>query len=99
MKDLAVFVDQRFREKYSSILEEIGFDSKRLVRSESSCRVDLLKWGAKYEKNSNRPYFEKYEREDVVKKRKEFCQYFENFKDLVFFHFMTKTIISFGTCL
>ena len=41
--DLAVFVDQIFKENYGAIFEDIGFDSKKLVRPEASCRVDLLK--------------------------------------------------------
>ena len=74
IQDLADFIDKTFREEYGQVLEEFGFDSNKKVRSVESCRVDLLKWGAKYEKNSNRPYFEGHEREDVVKKRKEFCE-------------------------
>jgi hypothetical protein len=87
IQDLADFIDKTFREEYGQVLEEFGFDSNKKVRSVESCRVDLLKWGAKYEKNSNRPYFEGHEREDVVKKRKEFCEYFIHAKDRYFYPF------------
>ncbi|CAF3889700.1 unnamed protein product, partial [Rotaria sp. Silwood1] len=46
------------------------------VRSERSCRLDLKKWGAKFEKNSQRPYFEGHERDDVVNNRNMFINYF-----------------------
>ncbi|CAF1033591.1 unnamed protein product [Brachionus calyciflorus] len=42
---LAIFLDKRFRELYP----EIEIETESLVRSVESCRVDLLKWGAKYE--------------------------------------------------
>ena len=57
----------------------------QLVRSEESCRIDILKWGAKFEKNSNRPYFEGHEREDVVNARKKFLEFFDDRKDNYFY--------------
>jgi hypothetical protein len=33
-------------------------------------RLDLARWGAKWGKNSKKPYFIGHEREDVVKERK-----------------------------
>ena len=88
VNELAVFVDKIFRDFYSVTIEKFGFESKKLIRSEESCRLDLLRWGAKFSKNSNRPYFEGHEREDVVEKRKEFCQYFIQFKDQYFYPFL-----------
>ena len=38
--------------------------------------MDLISLGAKWDKNSNRPYFEGHERSDVVDARKEFVAYF-----------------------
>ena len=38
--------------------------------------MDLRRWGAKFEANSRRPYFEGHERDDVVKHRNEFINYF-----------------------
>ena len=76
VKILAQFVDQKFKELYGHYLEGIEFDSNNLVRSEESCRTDLLKWGARWDKNKIRPYFEGYIREDVISKRKEFDNYF-----------------------
>ena len=52
-----------------------------LIRSERSCRLDLRRWRAKFEANSQRPYFEGYERDDVMKHRNEFINYFLTYKD------------------
>jgi hypothetical protein len=52
-----------------------------LIRSEKSCRLDLRRWGAKFEANSQRPHFEGHERDDVVKHRNEFINYFLAYKD------------------
>ena len=49
---------------------------EQLVRSEESCRVDLLKWGARWQSNKSRPYFEGHERADVVEARESFVNYF-----------------------
>jgi hypothetical protein len=35
-----------------------------------------ISWGARCDKNTNRPYFVGHEREDVVLKRKEFVDFF-----------------------
>jgi len=77
---LSVFVDKRFRE----IFPEIELDSEELVRSVESCRVDLLKWGAKYDENKNRPYFEGHEREDVIEARKCFIEHMHEIKDFCY---------------
>ena len=87
VKDLAVFVDQRFREKYSSILEEIGFDSKRWVR----LPCWFVKVDAKFEKNSNMPYFKGHESKET--------KHFRAFQGSLFFPFYDKKLISFWTCL
>ncbi|CAF1214653.1 unnamed protein product [Adineta ricciae] len=47
------------------------------VRSERSCQLDLCRWGAKFEANAQRPYFEGHERNDVVKHRTEFINLFD----------------------
>jgi hypothetical protein len=77
VQSLANFIDRRFRELYP----EVEIDQDELVRSEESCRADLLKWEAKYDSNTNRPYFEGHEREDVLKYRKEFITYLLDSKD------------------
>ena len=70
--DLAHFIDAKFYE-----LTEIPKTSgDSLIRSERSCRLDLRRWGAKFDANSQRPYFEGHERDDVVKHRNEFIKYF-----------------------
>ena len=47
-----------------------------LMRLERSCRLDLRRWGAKFEANSQRLHFEGHERDDVVMYRNEFNNYF-----------------------
>lgn len=78
VKDLAFFINKQFYFLYGDTFNQV---EDKLIRSEQSCRVDLKKWGAKWDKNKNRPYFEGHEREDVVTKRKEFVDYFINHKD------------------
>ncbi|CAF2953096.1 unnamed protein product [Rotaria sp. Silwood2] len=68
---LARFIEQLFYE-----LNNQKKVDQQLVRSLESCKLDLRRFGAKYTANSSRPYFLGYEREDVVKHRKEFVKYF-----------------------
>ncbi|CAF2893742.1 unnamed protein product [Rotaria sp. Silwood2] len=68
---LARFIEQLFYE----LNNEKKVD-QQLVRSLESCKLDLRRFGAKYTADSSRPYFLGYEREDVVKHRKEFVKYF-----------------------
>jgi hypothetical protein len=70
--DLAQFIDEKYYE-LTGIKKQIDDD---LIRSERSCRLDLRRWGAKFDANSQRPYFEGHERDDVVKHRNEFINYF-----------------------
>ena len=80
VKDLAIFVTKRFKE----IELEHKLEENELVRSEWSCRVDLLRWGAKWDHNKNRPYFEGHERDDVVTEREKFVEYFHANKHLYY---------------
>lgn len=82
---LAVFVDKRFKEIYSDQLDQIEFDKNKLIRSEESCQVDLLKWGIKWDSNKNRPYFEGHERADVVSKRKRILRLFSNKQRIILY--------------
>ena len=75
--DLAQFIDERYYE-VTGLTKQA---SDELIRSESSCRVDLRRWGAKFEANTQRPYFEGHERDDVVKHRTEFINHFLAHKD------------------
>ncbi|CAF1560638.1 unnamed protein product, partial [Didymodactylos carnosus] len=75
--DLAQFIDEKYYE-LTGIKKQIGDD---FIRSERSCRLDLRRWGAKFEANSQRPYFEGHESDDVVKHRNEFIDYFLAHKD------------------
>lgn len=78
--DLAQFIDETYYELIG-IKKQSGDDLKR---SERSCRLDLRRWGAKFEANSQRPYFEGHERDDVVKHRNEFINYFLAHKDFYY---------------
>lgn len=48
----------------------------------------MLKWGARFDKNTNRPYFEGHEREDVKATRLRFIKYFLENKDFYFYPFL-----------
>ena len=62
--DLEQFIDKRYHE----INNTNKIDSDPL-RSVEGCRLDLLKWSASFEKNTNRSYFEGHDRPDVVSHR------------------------------
>ena len=82
---LASFVNERFKELYP--IEAEAFRQEKpfgMIRSVESCRVDLISWGAKWDKNKNRPYFEGHEREDVVTSRNKFVNQFLNNKEMYF---------------
>ena len=81
--DLAQFIDTKYYE-LTGIKKQTG---NGLIRSERSCRLDRRRWGAKFEANSQRPYFEGHERDDIVKHRNEFINYFLTHKD--FYHTIT----------
>ena len=74
--DLAKYIDRRYYE-----ITGTPKTDDALVRSPESCRLDLRHWGAKFQPNSQRPYFEGHERDDVVKHRDEFVSYFLARKD------------------
>lgn len=80
---LAQFIDDSYY-TLMGIQKQIG---DGFIRSERSCRLDLRRWGAKFEANSQRPYFEGHERADVVKHRNEFINHF--LKDKGFYYTIT----------
>ena len=80
VNDLANFVTERYKE----IEPNNELENDELIRSESSCRADLIRWGAKWDHNKNRPYFEGHEREDVVIEREKFIDYFYQNKSLYY---------------
>jgi hypothetical protein len=90
--ELSVFIDKRFREIHQLERDFVELDENKLIRSKESCRADLLKWGARYDKNSCRPYFEGHEREDVVIDRKNYVNYFVENKD--FFYYPKYDVVS-----
>ena len=69
-QELAKFITEKYKD-YGGEIED-----DELIRSEASCRIDLLKWGAVWDSNKKRPYFEGHERDDVVKHRQSFIDYF-----------------------
>jgi hypothetical protein len=79
VKSLAIFLTEKFQELSGEIVEK-----GELIRSCFSCNVDLIRWGAKWDDNKNRPYFEGHERADVVESRKNFLQYFTNAKNFYY---------------
>ena len=74
---LAQFIDKKFYE----LTETQKKSSDGLIISERSCRLDLRTWGAKFEANTQHPYFEDHERGDVVKHRNVFIKYFLQYQD------------------
>ena len=71
-KELSQFINSTFTKLTGETIEDGVF-----VRSESSCRRDLIKWGAKFECNKKRPYFEGHERSDVIDYRNKFIELFD----------------------
>jgi hypothetical protein len=65
-------------------MTDIELKNGELIRSVSSCRYDLKRWGAKFSKNQKRPYFEGHERDDVVASRKIFVDFFLSIKSQVY---------------
>jgi hypothetical protein len=60
--ELATFIDNQF---YS--LTGIKKDPEdALIRSVQSYRLDLRRWGARFDSNSQRPYFEGHERIHII---------------------------------
>jgi hypothetical protein len=75
--ELAKFIDDQFY-----LLTQTKKDpNDPLVRSVASCRLDLRRWGACFESNSQRPYFEGHERQDVIQHRSTFVQHYVKLKD------------------
>lgn len=53
----------------------------QMIRSERACRLDLRRWGCKFDKNTAKPYWAGHERTDVVQVRKLFVQTFLHTKE------------------
>jgi hypothetical protein len=67
--DLRDFIDAKFYE-VTGLKKD---NNNSFIRSERTCRLDLKRWGAKFEKNSQRPYFEGMilkSRENIEKRTK-----------------------------
>ncbi|CAF4306391.1 unnamed protein product [Rotaria socialis] len=67
----ANFIDDRFYQLTGTNKIDSTF-----VRSIASCRLDLRRFGAKFSNNKERPYSLGHEREDVVRYRQDFVEYF-----------------------
>jgi len=76
VSDLANYIDERFYELNNIIKTDCS-----LVRSVESCRLDLRRWGAIFDSNKNRPYFEGHDRPDVLAYRETFINHFLSNKD------------------
>ena len=81
VNELAKFINKRFFELYGDSFKE---DFGELIRSEESCRTDLLRWGARWDSNTKRPYFEGHEREDVLVQRRNFIDFLVLNKNLYY---------------
>ena len=73
---MAKYLDKRFYE-----IIQTSKINDTLVRSVESCRIDLRRRGAKFKPNSQCPYFEGHERQNVVKHCEGFMSYFFTRKD------------------
>ena len=71
VSELADFIDSQYYE----IMNTRKIDNK-LIRSIPMCRLDLRRWGCKFEANTQRPYFEGHDRIDVLAYREKFLDYF-----------------------
>ena len=69
-------LDKRFYE-----LTQTSKISHTLFCSSESCRLDLRRWGARFQPNSQHPYSKEHERHDVVKHCQKFISYFLSRKD------------------
>jgi hypothetical protein len=69
--DLANYIDSQYYEITNTIKS-----NNELIRSERMCRLDMRRWGCRFESNSQRPYFQGHDRVDVLAYRKEFLSYF-----------------------
>ena len=69
--ELAGFVDSEYYKLTNT--EKL---TDKLIRSVEMCRLDLKRWGCKFEANTQRPYFEGHDRIDVLSYREKFLDYF-----------------------
>ena len=81
--NLANFINERYQEETG-----IQLESGMLIRSESSCKLDLFRWGAKWDSLKKKPYFEGHERPDVIEHRNKFVTHFKNHEN--YFYQQTK---------
>ena len=78
--ELAKSIDKQFY-KLTGIKKD---PNNSLIRSVKSCRLNLRRWGARFESNSQRSYFEGHERQDVVQHHTKLLQHFLSRKDLYY---------------
>ena len=69
--DLANFID-------SSYYQLTGTKKRQnqLIRSERMCRLDLKRWGYRFDLNTSGPFYEGHQRADVLAYREKFLDYF-----------------------
>ena len=60
-------------------------NQNELIRSERMCRLDLLRWGYRFDLNTKRPYYKGHDRPDVLAYRERFLEHFLSKKDHYYF--------------
>lgn len=79
VNELAKYLTKKYEELSGETLPDGSF-----IRSDSSLRLDLIRWGAQWDDNNKRPYFEGHERDDVTEYRKEFVHFFVQNKNKIY---------------
>jgi hypothetical protein len=74
--DLANFIDSSYRK-----LTGTKKHQNHLIRSEKMCRLDLQRWGYRFDLNTSRPFYQGHDRTDVLAYRENFLNYFLSKKD------------------
>jgi len=74
IQKLSQFITDQY--KKLELKDHVELEEFQQIRSESSIRLDMAKWGAKWCKNTKKPYFIGHEREDVVQSRRKLVDFF-----------------------
>jgi len=80
VKTLAKFITDEYKE----ISKDDTLDSNEFIRSISSCRQDLIRWGCLFGENKQMPYSKGHEEPKVVEYRKQFVKELMDNKDLYY---------------
>jgi hypothetical protein len=69
--DLANYIDSAYYK-----LTNTKKSHEELIRSNNMCRLDLRRWGYRFDLNTQRPYYIGHDRKDVLDYREIFLEYF-----------------------